>query len=581
MSLRVQFTHRVSHFTSHVLRHTQFLRLLHLILICCWFTEMGLAQPKIQFVDVTADAGIHFKHVDGRSGEKYLLETLGSGAVFFDYDNDGDIDLYIVNAADLPGFTSPIPPTNVLYRNNGDGTFTDMTAQAGVGDTGYGVGCAAADYDNDGHQDLYVTNYGPNVLYHNNGDGTFTDVTQKAGVGESRWGTSCAFLDYDKDGHLDLYVVNYIKFSFEEHRWWDVRGVRTYCSPTDQIAGDIFVSEPDTLYRNNGDGTFADVTQEAGISAQGLGLAVAVGDYDNDSYPDIHVANDMEGDFFFRNNGGGTFTNMTLFTGTGYDEHGIAGSGMGAAFGDYDNDGYLDLVVSNAAAMPVLLYHNEKSGFLSDASFVSAVGQVTLTYFKWAVEFIDYDNDGFLDLFVANGHLQDNVELFADVTYAQQDLLIQNRRNGKFVDVSTETGFDVLPKKVSRGAAFGDYDNDGDIDIFLNNANQSANLLRNEGGNNNHWLIIKTVGTKSNRDGIGTRIKVVSGALSQIKEVRSGSSYLSQNDLRVRFGLGKHTKVDRIELTWPSGATETFSDVVANQLLTITETQGVRFSVLP
>lgn len=534
-----------------------------------------VAQHQIQFVDATSEAGIDFKHTDGRSGQKYLLETLGSGAVFFDYDNDGDIDLYVVNGADLPGRTSPAPPTNVLYRNNGDATFTDVTAQAAVGDMGYGVGCAVADYDNDGHQDLYITNYGPNVLYRNNGDTTFADVTQKAGVGDSRWSTSCAFLDYNLDGYLDLYVVNYIKFSLAESRWWEVRGLRTYCSPTERLAGDVFVSESDTLYRNNGDGTFTDVTEAAGVFFRGLGLAVAVGDCDNDGDPDIHIANDMEGDYLFRNNGDGTFTNVTLFSGTGYDENGGAGSGMGSAFGDYDNDGYLDLVISNTSSMPVNLFHNEKFGFFSDVSFVSGVGQVTLPDFKWAVEFIDYDNDGFNDIFVANGHLQDNVEQFADATYAQQDVLFQNQRGGKFVDVSVETGFNRLPKKVGRGAAFGDYDNDGDIDIFLNNSNQTANLLRNDGGNRNHWLMIKTVGTKSNRDGIGTRIGVLSGGLSQVKEVRSGSSYLSQNDLRVLFGLGHQTTVDQIQVRWPSGIVETFSDVKVGQRLVIKEKEGV------
>ena len=533
------------------------------------------AQDQIQFVDATAEAGIDFKHTDGRSDQKYLLETLGSGAVFFDYDNDGNIDLYVVNGADLPGSTSPTPPTNILYRNNGDATFTDVTAQAGVGDTGYGVGCAAADYDNDGHQDLYVTNYGTNVLYRNNGDGTFTDVTQKAGVGDNRWSTSCAFLDYNLDGYLDLYVVNYIKFSLAESRWWEVKGFRTYCSPTEQLAGDVFVSESDTLYRNNGDGTFTDVTEAAGVFFRALGLAVAVGDYDNDLDPDIHIANDMEGDYLFRNNGDGTFANVTLFSGTGYDENGGAGSGMGSAFGDYDNDGYLDLVISNTSSMPVNLFHNEKVGFFSDVSFVSGVGSVTLPDFKWAVEFIDYNNDGFNDIFVANGHLQDNVEQFADATYAQQDVLFQNQRGVKFVDVSVETGFQLLPKKVGRGAAFGDYDNDGDIDIFLNNSNQTANLLRNDGGNNNHWLMIKTVGTESNRDGIGTRINLISGEMSQVKEVRSGSSYLSQNDLRVLFGLGHHTTVDQIQVRWPSGVVETFSNVKVGQRLIIKEKEGI------
>jgi enediyne biosynthesis protein E4 len=558
----------------HLMRCMQS-RLFPTLILIFLITNTTRAEHPIQFVDVTADAGIDFKHIDGRSGQKYLLETLGSGAVFFDYDVDGDIDLYAVNAADLPGATSPKPPANVLYRNDGNGRFTDVTARAGVGDTGYGVGCAAADYDNDGYPDLYVTNYGANVLYHNNGDGTFTNVTQQAGVGDGRWSTSCAFLDADLDGDLDLYVVNYIKFSIEASRWWEVRGVRTYCSPTDRLAGERFAGESDTLYRNNGDGTFADVTQAAGVASQGLGLAVAVGDYDNDGDPDIHVANDMEGDFLYRNNGDGTFSDVTLFSGVGYDENGVAGSGMGSAFGDYDNDGYIDLVISNASSLPVNLFHNERFGFFADVSYTSGVGQVTHPYFKWAVEFFDYDNDGFSDIFVVNGHLQDNVERFADATYPQQDLLFRNQRGGRFADVSSETGFDKLPRKVGRGAAFGDYDNDGDIDIFLNNSNQTANLLRNDGGNTNHWLMIQTVGAKSNRDGIGTRIRVISGGLSQVKEVKSGSSYLSQNDLRVPFGLGGHTKAERIDLRWPSGIVETFSDIEADQLLIITETKGI------
>jgi hypothetical protein len=549
-----------------------------------WADEIQ-TQTKVQFMDATSEAGIRFKHVDGRSGQKYLLETLGSGAAFFDYDNDGDIDLYIVNAADLPGFTSKVPPTNVLYRNNGDGTFTDVTSQAGVGHPGYGVGCAAADYDNDGYQDLYVTNYGPNVLYHNNGDGTFTDVTQKAGVGDPLWSTSCAFLDYDNDGNVDLYVVNYLQFSVETSTWWEVNGIRTYCSPPDQYAGSVFHGEPDTLYRNNGDGTFTDITKEAKITCTGVGLAVAVGDYNNDGFADIYVANDMERHYLFKNNGDGslrskllseanTFTDVTLFSGAGYSEDGVPGSGMGAAFGDYDNDGYLDLVVSNAANMPTILYHNDGNGFFTDVSFVSGVGQKTLSYFKWTTEFIDYDNDGFQDLFIANGHLQDNIELFLDSTYPQQNQLFHNRGDGTFIDVSSETGPGMLLKKVSRGVAFGDYDNDGDIDIFINNSNQTADLLRNDGGNQNNWLMIKTIGVKSNRDGIGTRIKVISGSLSQIKEVKSGSGYLSQSDLRVLFGLGAHTKADLVELRWPSGLVERIQDVKAKQILTVTEGCG-------
>ena len=480
---------------------------------CCIVLSFILSTPipaEVQFIDATAAAGITFQHNDGRTGEKYLIETLGSGALFFDFDVDGALDLYVVNATHIPppvgeeGSQAHLPQ-NRLYRNNGDGTFTDITEKAGVGDTGYGVGCAAADIDNDGYPEIYITNYGRNRLYYNNGDGTFTNVTQKANVGDERWGTSCAFLDYDLDGDVDLYVVNYMKFAVEENQWWETRGIRTYCSPTDQIAGSHFVSEPDILYRNNGDGTFTDVTEAAGISHRALGLAVAVGDYDNDGYPDLHIANDMEADFLYRNNGDGTFTETADLTGTGYDGNGFPGSGMGSAFGDYDNNGYLDLVVSNASSLPVVLYQNENALFFSDVSFTAGIGAVTLPYFKWAVEFFDYNNDGLLDLFVANGHLQENIALFSDSTYSQSDLIFRNtrRQDGTyhFTDASVTVGLTQLSKRVSRGAAFGDYDNDGDIDIFLNNSNQPATLLRNEGGNKNHWLAIQPIGTQSNASG--------------------------------------------------------------------------------
>ena len=556
--------------------------------LCCIFLFLTLSphiSAEVQFSDVTTAAGITFRHVDGRTGEKYLIETLGSGALFLDYNIDGHPDLYIVNATHIPppldakSAQTETSPQNKLYHNNGNGTFTDVTRKAGVGDTGYGVGCAAADINNDGYPEIYVTNYGPNRLYSNNGDGTFTDATQKAGVGDERWGTSCAFLDYDLDGDIDLYVVNYMKFSIAENRWWETRGIRTYCSPTDQIAGSHFVSEPDILYRNNGDATFTDVTENAGISHRALGLAVAVGDYDNNGYPDLHIANDMEADLFYRNNGDGTFTETADLTGTGYDGSGFPGSGMGNAFGDYNNDGYLDLVASNASSLPVVLYRNENAAFFTDVSYVSGIGAVTLPYFKWAVEFFDYNNDGLLDLFVANGHLQENISLFSDSTYPQIDLLFRNthQQNGThhFADVSTEVGLTRLPKRVSRGAAFGDYDNDGDIDIFLNNSNQPATLLRNEGGNNNHWLAVQLIGTQSNRSGIGTKVFVKAGHLSLFREVRSGASYLSQSDLRVHFGLGENTEIDTLEIHWQSGLREQFSNLKSDQILRIKERHGL------
>ena len=554
----------------------------------CWtvlfFTLTTFAFAEVQFVDATLAAGITFRHVDGRTGGKFLIETLGSGALFFDFDVDGHLDLYVVNATHIPPpvgekLSHTHLPQNRLYRNNGDGTFSDITDSAGVGDIGYGVGCASADVNNDGYPEIYVTNYGPNRLYYNNGDGTFTDMTQKTGVGDERWGTSCAFLDYDLDGDVDLYVVNYMKFSIAENRWWETQGIRTYCSPTDQITGSHFVSEPDILYRNNGDGTFTDVTESAGVLHRALGLAVAVGDYNNDGAPDLHIANDMEADLFYHNNGDGTFTETADFTGTGYDENGVPGSGMGNAFGDYNNDGYLDLVVSNASSLPALLYQNENAGFFTDVSFVSGIGAVTLPYFKWAVEFFDYNNDGFLDLFVANGHLQENISLFSEDTYPQMDSVFRNVRRQddtyRFTDASTEVGLAQLPKKVSRAAAFGDYDNDGDIDIFLNNSNQPATLLRNEGGNGNHWLTVQAIGVQSNVSGIGTKIIVKAGDLSLFKEVRSGASYLSQSDLRVHFGLGENAEVDTLEIQWQSGFTEQFSNLKSNQILRIKEGHGI------
>lgn len=551
-------------------------------ILIIFIVSIAQSLAQVKFTDVTDTAGIEFHHYDGRTGDKYLIETLGSGALFLDYDSDGDQDLYIVNAAHI----SPTddsnhrqnPTTNTLYRNNGDGSFTDVTQIAGVGDTGYGVGCAAADINNDGYPEIYVTNFGINRLYYNHGNGTFTDISEQAGVADKRWGTGCAFLDYDLDGDIDLYVVNYMQYDVNSEKGWIIRGVRTYCSPTDQIDINNFKSESDILYRNNGNGTFADVTEQAGINHRALGLAIAVGDYDNDGDADIHIANDMEPDFLYQNNGDGTFSDITDFSGAGYDENGMPGSGMGSTFEDYDNDGYLDLVVSNASSYPVILYQNENALYFSDISYSSGVGAATLSYFKWAVEFFDYNNDGLQDLYVSNGHLQDNIALFSDATYPQDDLLFQNTKDKKrhiFTNVSSEVGLSERTMNVGRGAAFGDYDNDGDIDIFLNHSNQPAKLLRNDGGNNNNWIIIQTIGTKSNSSGIGTRMKLSSGDLRLTKEVHSGSSYLSQNDLRLHFGLNKNQVIDKLDVNWPSGKKQQFTNLKANQILRIHEEKGM------
>ena len=527
------------------------------------------ANTSIQFVDVTQEAGIHWKHVDGRSGQKYFMETLGSGAAFFDYDADGDPDLYFVNGAPLPGYVSQEIPTNCLYRNNGDGTFTDVTEKAGVGDTGYGHGCAVGDYNNDGQLDLYVTNYGTNRLYRNNGDGTFAEVAESVGVTEPRWSTSCAFADYDRDGNLDLYVVNYIVFDINENPWCGLRekGIRAYCEP------DNFIAQSDTLYRNNGDGTFTDVTKTAGIyNTTGKGLGVVWADYNNDGAADIYVANDSTENFFYRNNGDGTFEEVGFMVGVALSENGAAENGMGTTFGDWNNDGWFDLTVTNYAQQTNTLYHNDADGFFTDATATTKTAQLTYPYLGWATAFIDYDNDGYQDLFVANGHLHENLaELGQEGTYGQRNLLFRNNSNGTFTEISETLGPGMKLTDVSRGATFADYDLDGDIDIVVTNSNTAPRLLRNDGGNRKNWLQIRLTATNGSTDAIGARVKITTGKLTQTREVRSGDGYLSQQDLTLHFGIGDSEQVDSIEVQWQTGAKQFIGSVPANQVLSLEE----------
>ena len=497
---------------------------------------------------------------------------MGSGAVFFDYDNDGNLDLYIVNGAALPGFAMQPPPANILYRNDGAGRFTDVTDAAGVGDASYGMGGVAGDYDNDGDADLYVTNFGRNLLYQNNGDGTFTDVTESAGVaGGDRWSSSCAFVDYDHDGNLDLYVVNYLNYDLAKDKdWVDWKGEKTYGNPQ------VYQGISDLLFRNNGDGTFTDATRYAGVHNDGgKGLGVTCGDYDNDGRIDIYVANDTTPNFLYRNIGDGRFVDIGPFSGAAYNEHGVAEGGMGVDFGDYNNDAFLDIFVTNFAYETNTLYHNTTIGALIDHTDIAKLGEASFLKLAFGTKFFDADNDGDLDLFVANGHLYSTIESDSDtLEYAQADQLFLNTGKSSFVDASAESGEYFSTKRVGRGAAFGDYDNDGDTDIFVVNLNQEAALLRNEGGNKNNWLMIKTVGVKSNRDGIGARIKLIGESGTQIREVAAGSSYLSGHDLRCLFGLGAENRVPRIEITWPSGLTQTLTDLSVNQLLLVTEGAG-------
>ncbi len=525
--------------------------------------------PK--FTSVTKEAGIHFKHHDGARGQRYFIEPLGGGAAFLDYNNDKFQDIYFVNGADLSllpkgRLDRDEPPRNALYRNNGDGTFTDVARAAGVADIGYGMGCAVGDYNNDGFPDLYVTNFGANIFFRNNGDGTFTDVTTETGTGDTRWGTSCAFVDYDNDSFLDLYVTNYVKYTIESDQICMNKGVRVYCDPR------LYEGELDILYHNNGDGTFTDVTEFASFSgATGRGLALAWGDYDDDSDMDVYIANDADQNFLYRNDGDGTFTDVSLTAGVGFSEDGEPENGMGVDFGDYDNDGRLDLIVTNFQGQTNTLYHNEGHGLFSEVSYASKIGTMSLPYLAWGVSFCDYDNDGYQDLFVANGHLDENVQAFNPTGFYQQpNLLFRNNRDGTFDEVGVNSGFGIRLEKVSRGFAYSDYDNDGDLDLLVTNLRGSPDLLENRGGQNT-WLTLKLVGTRSNRDAIGARVKVTTGNLIQIREVRSGSSYLSQNDMRLHFGLGKHRRIDSIEFRWPSGLQERLEEVEVNQALTLVE----------
>ena len=530
---------------------------------------------RVQFVDVAVDLGVVLKNVSGDSEQSYVIDTMMGGSAFLDYDNDGDLDLYVLNGSRVVGFPVGEHPRNAFYRNDGD-KYADVTEESGLGDTGWGMGCAVGDYDNDDDPDIYVTNYGKNVLYSNQGDGTFTDVTEIANVGDERFGTGCAFFDYDVDGDLDLYVANYVDFKHfiettpeKSYKW---KGLKVHFGPRGMKG------EADILYRNEGDGTFSDVTQAANVvDHQKLyGLGVIGGDYDNDGDSDIYVANDTGPNFLYQNNGDGTFTEVGWMVGVAYGEGGELQGCMGIAFGDYDNDGYHDILVTNFWEQTNTLYHNNGGQFFSDFSFDAGIGLASFEFLAWGTGFFDYDNDGDKDLFVANGHLFPQLDRAnLGVSYAQTNQLFENLGDGTFSDVSEISGQGLHIKKVSRGVSFGDYDNDGDLDIFVLNLNDIPTFLRNEGGNKNNWLMVKTIGVKSNREGIGTRVKLKCGEETQINEVRSGSSYLSQNDFRLHFGLGKSDTVDLLEVNWPSGLVERFEDLAANQLVVVKEGKGI------
>ena len=523
-------------------------------------SSAGAGSGGVTFKNVARQSGIDFQHTNGRVGNRYMLEVKGSGVAFLDYDNDGFLDIYAVSGNNLPGARSDVPPTNRLYRGSGDGSFTDVTERAGVGDQGYGHGVACADYDNDGDQDIYVTNYGPNVLYRNDGDGTFTDISKTAGVaGRGVWSASAAFCDFDHDGLLDLYVTNYVVYD-------------TRMSVPLPRRPFYYDAEPDVLYRNNGDGSFTDVTQRAGIgSSKGKGLGIVCLDYDADGDLDAYVANDSVSNFLYRNDGHAAFRDVTLFSGTGLNGDGTAEAGMGVDAGDYDDDGDMDILVVNYQGESNTLYANQGKGFFIDNTSPANLAAASLPRTTFGAAFLDFDNDGDLDIFAANGG---TFEDRAD--YAQSNQLFENLGGGRYEEVSSKAGSYFGVEAVSRGAAFGDYDNDGDVDVLVGNMNGLLDLLQNQGGNRQNWLLVKTIGTKSNRDGIGARIRIWAPNFVRIKDVKSAYSIVSSNDLRVHFGLGGLSRIQKLEIRWPSGLLETVENVPANRLIILKEAAGSR-----
>jgi enediyne biosynthesis protein E4 len=525
----------------------------------------------ITFRDVTQQAGIHFVHNNGAFGKKFLPETLGSGVAFIDYDNDGWPDIFLVNGSDWPGHAQK-HTTPKLYHNNHDGTFTDVTHKAGLDVEMYGMGVAVGDYDNDGYDDLFVTAFGQSHLFHNNGNGTFTDVTQKAGLsGPHELSTSAAWIDYDKDGKLDLVVGNYVQWSPETDLYCTLDGKsKSYCTP------ESYKGTAARLWHNRGDGTFEDITQKAGLgdpTSKTMGIAVL--DYDNDGWPDLLFSNDTQPNKLYRNNGNGTFTEKGVIAGIAFSEDGVARAGMGVDAADYDHSGYPSLLITNFSNQMLSLYHNEGKGLFVDEAPQSEIGRASLLTLGFGCFFFDYDLDGWPDIFIANGHIDPEIQkVQANVKYAMPPHLFRNVSKGKFEEVTKQMGQAFGTPRVGRGAAYADINNDGRLDLLLSTNAGPAYLFRNEaqnGGAANRSLRLKLVGTKSNRDGIGAVVRVTSGGETQTQMLRSGSSYLSSSELVLTFGLAQHDKAESIEIRWPSGQVDHLPNVAAGQTITATE----------
>ena len=532
------------------------------------------AAPKpVAFENIAAAAGVTFTHINGASADKYLVETMGSGALFFDYDNDGWIDLFLVDGGSIADNAVSARARHRLFRNAGKGVFKDATESSGIRHQEYGMGACAGDVDNDGRIDLYITNYGPNVLYRNGGNGVFTDVTRAAGVGLAGWSTSCAFLDIDGDGDLDLFVTNYLDAPKTNNRFCGdpQRRIRVYCHPL------VYPAVANVLYRNDGKGAFTDVSAETGLNKYlGNGLGVAVGDYDDDGRPDVFVANDSVPNFLFHNEGGGRFSEIGLLAGVAVARDGKPRAGMGTEFADYNGDGRLDLVVTNHEFETTSLFRNDGGSSFVDTTLDAGISSATLPFVGFGVGFFDFDNDADLDLSIVNGHVIDNTALFrAGSTHAQRKLLFLNTNGRRFAEISQQSGSGFAKDGVGRTLIGGDIDNDGDIDLVVTNNGGAAEILRNTGGNARNAVEIRVVGTRSNRDGLGARLTITAGGRTQVREIKSGSSYLGQNDLRAHVGLGEATRVDRIDVRWPAGQTESIRDVAANQIVTVTEGKGI------
>ena len=537
------------------------------------------APPKVNFVDIAERAGLTAKTEDGGGKTKrYIIETTGSGAAFFDFDNDGWPDIFLVNGSRLEGFPKGQEPTSHLYRNLHDGTFADVTQSAGVGLVGWGQGVCAGDYDNDGFVDLFVTFWGHDILLHNNGDGTFTDVTRKAGLwhDDVRWSTGCAFLDYDRDGRLDLFVAHYVDLDLPHTPepgsgaacMW--KGMPVMCGPRG------LKGTHSELYHNNGDGTFTDVSEASGIAKTDAYycLTALTGDFDNDGWPDIYVACDSTPSMLFHNNHNGTFTETAVEAGVAFNDGGREQAGMGADAADYDGEGWLDIVKTSFSDDTATLYHNNHDGTFSDVTAAAGLSKNS-KFLGWGTLFLDIDNDGWPDLFMANGHIYPEVDSKGvNNTFRERKILYWNEHNGRFRDISLDSGAGITTPFNSHGVAAADFDNDGAVEILVNNSHDRPSLLKNFGEHGN-WILLKLEGTKSNRDAIGAKVTVRVGDHQQTQEVRSGGGYISQSDFRLHFGLGKAIKADAVEIRWPSGLVQRFENIAGNRVVKIRESIGI------